>query len=729
MAQEQASRPAAPAPASPATDTLAARATDARVTLDGRLDEPAWASADSISDFRQREPVEGAPASQRTVVRVLRGADALYVSVRAYDRQPEALRAAQLRRDAELDSDDHVILLIDSFHDRRGAFLFATNPSGAMWDAQLAGSEEPNADWNGIWDVAVTRDAAGWTAEFRIPLRTLRFRAADDGVFGFNVRRMIRRDNEEDLWRSWARTEGLYQQLGQGELTGLGPLGRPRAIEIKPYVLGRLAEPEHDAVGTDVAAGATDGKAGFDAKLGITPTLTADLTVNTDFAQVEADQQVINLTRFPLFFPEKREFFLESSGVFDFGSAEQAQLFYSRRVGLDAQGAAVPILGGGRLYGKVGAWSLGLLGARTGGAEDATDVVLRVRRDVLERSTVGAMAVLRSAPGTGGVEEAAGVDARLPLLVRGQNVVPSLWIAATRTPATPGTAVAWRASVDYPNDLFDNLLALNRIDASFDPTLGFVQRTGVWGTSGHVSFRPRPGILGLRQLEIHFPIPEWEIYADGRGSLANPDDWQTARFEWQLLGGEFQTGDEFGIGFSRELDAPTDSFDLFPGTTVAPGRYWWNRLEANVETSWGRPVSVDAWFSWGDFYGGHSTALSGGATWRGGGHLILGADLEVTRATLPSGDFTALTAATHIEYAFDPRTTLMVFGQYNNEDRRADFYLRVHWIPTIGDDVYVVWNLGYSTDPASPYRFPRASALTRPLNGALIVKAAHRLAL
>src|SRR3989442_7454797 len=318
------------------------------ISVDGRLGGPAWAGADSITEFRQREPSAGAPASERTVVKVLRDAAALYVAVRAYDRDMRHVRASELRRDADLSSDDNVQLLIDSFHDRRGAFVFGTNPNGAMWDAQLVGIDNLNQDWNGIWDVVVTRDSAGWTAEFRIPFRTLRFHRGDDLRFGFNVRRFIRRKNEQDLWRSWGRAEGLYQLLQEGELTELGGLSRVRDVEAYPYLLTRATAAEHDSVGAKIGDGFFGGRAGLDVKVPVTPTVTADLTASTDFAQVEVDLQVINLTRVPFFFPEKREFFLESSGAFDFGTPSRVQVFYSQRIGLDTSGASVPITAGGR---------------------------------------------------------------------------------------------------------------------------------------------------------------------------------------------------------------------------------------------------------------------------------------------------------------------------------------------------------------------------------------------
>ena len=700
--------------------------------FDARLPDAAWMRVDSLTDLRQREPHVGDPASERTVVKVVRDADALYIAVRCDDRdgdRPGAIRATQLRHDADLTSDDYVTLLIDSFHDRRGAFVFRTNPNGAMWDAQLVGVDGPNENWNGIWNVAVRRDAGGWTALFRIPLRTLRFRAGAGASFGFNVERFIRRKNEQALWQSYGRAQGLYHLAAEGELSGLGDLARARGVELRPYALGRVIQPEHSADGVQVANGGMDGKVGLDAKLAMTPTLTADLTANTDFAQVEADRQVINLTRFPLFFPEKREFFLESSGIFDFGTGERAQLFYSRRIGLTADGTPVPILGGARVTGKIGPWAVGVLNARTGGVDAANDAIVRVKRDVLERSYVGATMLQRSGPGVAGAERAAGVDIDLPVVVHGRNVEPKVWVAGTQVPGTPGTPLAWRLSTDYPNDLFDNFVSLYRIDAGFAPTLGFVRRTGIWETTGHIDYMPRPGVLGVRQLDIVAPIPSWDIIAGRDGSLARSRDWQTASFEWQPLGGVLQTGDRFEVHVERLLDAPADTFAVFRDVRIAPGRYWWTRGELHSETSPGRPLSASAAVGWGDFYDGNSIEVTLGGTWRGGGHVILAADATRSSVHLPAGHFVAVQAGGRIEYALNTRTSVLAFVQHNNDDERVDFNLRFHWIPVIGDDVYIVWNSGYTTDPAARYRFPKADALRRPLDGALVVKAVHRVSL
>lgn len=701
-----------------------------RVQLDVRFADSVWARADSLVDFRQREPLEGAPASERTVVKVARDADALYVAVHAYDRSPGDIRATQLRRDADLRSDDNITLLIDSFHDLRSAFVFQTNPNGAKWDAQFSGVDNLNENWNGLWEVQTTRDSSGWIAEFRIPFQTLRFDAGSGSAFGFNVRRSLRRKNEETLWRGWGRTQGLYYLPAEGDLVGLGVLSREHNTTLTPYVLARAVEPEHDSTGSRTRLGFLGAKVGGDAKLALSPTLTADLTVNTDFAQVEADRQVINLTRFPLFFPEKREFFLESSGTFAFGTERRAQLFYSRRIGLDSLGVPVPILGGARVTGRAGPWTIGVLDARTGGADAANDVVVRITHDLAARSYIGGMAIDRSGAALRGHERAGGFDIDLPLVVHGHNVEPKLWVATTQSPDDPGTPLAWRISTDYPNDLFDNFVSLYRIDSGFAPTLGFVRRTGIWETTGHIDYMPRPGVLGIRQLDFVAPIPRWDIVADETASprtLADSRAWQSATFDWQLLGGSLESGDEFSASVLRLMDAPPLPFGVFRTVSVAAGRYWWTRGRLQYQTSLGRPVSVSGAVGWGGFYDGRSSEASLGGTWRGGGHVILGADLSRTEADLAGGHFVATQTTGRLEYAFSTRSDFLSFVQFNNEARRADFDLRYHWIPEPGDDLFVVWSSGYTTDVDASYRFPSRRALTRPLNGALILKMVHRL--
>jgi hypothetical protein len=703
--------------------TLAVRTAD-EIRLDGRLDDPAWLTADSITRLVQREPREGLPSTERSVVRVLRTPIALFVGVRAEDHAPALIRASQLRRDADLTADDYVTILLDSFHDRRGAFLFRTNPNGAMWDAQLEGFDDLNENWNGIWDVAVSRDSTGWSAEFRIPFRTLRFHGGG-ATLGFNIERFIRRKNEETLWRSFGRTQGLLQLTEEGQLADLGAASRGRSLELYPYALARGNTDDHDPSGTSLGGGGASIKAGLDAKLAVSPTVTADLTVNTDFAQVEADSQVINLTRFPVFFPEKREFFLESSGIFDFGTAERAQVFYSRRIGL-RDNVPVPILAGASVYGKAGPWTLGVLDARTGAGDETNDFALRAKHDLFDRSSVGAVATLLSGHGLPGPDWSLGLDGQFPLIMGGQNLVPAFWIAGTHAAGERDMPLAWRLSTDFPNDLFDNFISLYRIAPGFSPALGFVRRTGIWETTGHIDFMPRPHVRGIRQLD--FELPDWDIITGETGSILRPASWETAQIEIRPLAATFESGASLAVFLQRVLDAPTDSFEIFRGTQVQPGRYWWTRGGVQVTSSPGRALSLTSSLGVGGFYDGSNAEAAVGVTWRRGGHLSIGSDVAASAVRLSSHRFHAVQASARAEYAFNTRTTFQGFVQLNNEDQRIDFNLRFHWSRVVGDDLYIVWNTGFTTDPAAPHRFPSPRALSHPLNGALIIKAVHRIA-
>ncbi|HZI40682.1 MAG TPA: hypothetical protein VFD67_03245, partial [Gemmatimonadaceae bacterium] len=396
----------------------------------------------------------------------------------------------------------------------------------------------------------------------------------------------------------------------------------------------------------------------------------------------------------------------------------------------DTLGTPYPILAGARVTGRAGPWTIGLIDARTGGLDQANDAVIRLKHDLLERSYIGAMLIDRAGPGVTANQRSAGLDVDLPLVVRGYNIEPSFWIAGTQNPDVRGTPLAWRYGTDFPNDLFDNFVSLYRIDSGYSPPLGFVRRVGIWETTGHIDYMPRPGVLGIRRLDFEAPIPSWDIIANVSSSpstLADSKTWQTATLTWQVLGGTLQSGDEFAASVLRLMDAPTEAFDIFRTTSIAQGRYWWTRGQLEYQTSLGRPFSVETVLGFGGLYDGRSVDASLNGSWRGGGHMILGLDVSRTEASLRSGHFVAMQTAGRLEYALSPRADFLSFVQFNNEDRRVDFNLRFHWIPLIGDDVYLVWNSGYTTDPGAAYRFPSARALSRSLNGAFVIKAVHRI--
>ena len=668
-----------------------ARTSDA-LRLDGVPDEPAWLSADSITDFTQQEPAEGRPATERTVVRILSAPRGLYVGLWAYDTRPDAIRHAQLRRDADFDSDDSFSILLDPLHDNRSGLVFTVNPNGAVQDAEVVSFEGDNEEWDGVWDARSRISASGWTAEVFIPWQTLRYRP-DNDRWGANFRRVIRRTNERVLWRAWRRTEGLLYMPAEGTLAGLSALPGRAPAELRPYAAttGAMRERTYRPDGSDsvVALGDATAKVGLDAKVALSGALTLDLTANTDFAQVDVDRQVVNLTRFPLFFPEKRPFFLESSGLFAFGQEGRQQIFYSRRIGLAADGTPIPLVAGARLTGRAGRERIGLLAVRTGGTEDAWDFVARARHDVTATGFVGAMLTTRFVPARGAPSVAGGVDFDVPLLVRGQNLVILGFASAQHDSTGAPVGGAARFGIDYPNDRWDNFIGVNVTGAAYAPPLGFVLESDVIRHTGHVDFFPRPGRWGIRRL--HFTFIEWDITTRLDGPRSH------AAFVVSPLGGELESGDQFAVTLQRFEDAPNAPFEIFPGDTIAAGHYWYNRAEVSVQSSAGRPVGLDLTASAGAFYAGTGTEVAAALTVRTEPHFITNLEFEQQDVHFLASRFIARSTRLRFDVAASPRLSGTCFVQHDNASRRLGLNVRVHWIPNPGSDLFLVWNSRWPT--------------------------------
>jgi len=709
--------PVARAQVPAAPPSVSAGRAGAAMRLDGVPDEPAWFTADSITDLRQREPSEGGQPSRRTVVRLLAGEDGLWVAFWCYDSEPSRIIHAQLRRDADLDGDDWVGVVLDPQRDRRTGFAFQVNANGAMSDAEVQGGEEANGDWDGVWDARARIGSDGWTAELYIPWQTLRYRRDGEG-WGLNVGRFIRRSREEVLWRAWLRNQGPYFLEEAGVLTGLGSLPARSLSEWRPYVSAGASDYQRDYA-ADGSYEITDerdveGKIGLDGKIAVAPTLTLDLTANTDFAQVEADQQMVNLSRFPLFFPEKRPFFLEASGNFSFGQSEQAMAFYSRRIGLGRGRTMIPIEGGLRLSGRLGAERVGLMAVRTGGEEDAVNVVARLKHDVLSRGYVGGILTGQGGPGVLGTRLTAGADYELPFVVVGQNLVFAGYAMGTQDRSGAPWRSAGRFFVDYPNDWSDSFLGISWVQSGFDPALGFVRQDGVWRHTGRFEWNPRPRLPGVRQLGL--TLFEWTVSNYIGGGL-NYAEYQMTPFSV-----EFESGDEFGIEVSRELDVPEEAFDIWEKetafgvrrVTIPAGRHAWNRAMFRFESSQGRPVGVEFDASVGQFYTGTSKSIDFGIDLRLAPHVITGWNTEVEWVRLPQGNFTAQTMQFRFDYAVNPRLSTMLWAQWDNESERMTVNARVHWIPKPGSDAYLVWDSGWPTGlehRGIPWRRPSRGAL------------------
>ena len=688
----------------------ALRFATAALRLDGRLDEADWARADSITDFTQRDPAEGQPGTERTVVRFLAAREGLWIGVWAYEEHADRVKRAQLRRDADLSGDDHVRIMLSPMQDKRSGFLFGVNPNGAMADAEILNFENENPNWDGVWDARTRIDSTGWFAEVFIPWQTLRYRPGAT-TWDVNISRLVRHRNEEVLWRSWRRPEGIRFLETTGSVTGFRDLPGRAVAEVRPYLAGTATADERAFApsGADsILTGArSELSVGLDAKFAPTPALTLDLTMNADFAQAEVDRQVVNFSRFPLFFPERRPFFTEGAGIFDFGRVRQTQLFYSRRIGLGANGLPVPLVGGARLTGRIGGHQVGFLAVRTGGADPATDLVVRVKKDVLGRGYVGLLATLQDTK-LARPTPALGVDFNFPYIIGGQNLVILGGGAAQRDSLNGDTKGTARLVVDYPNDNADIVARFDHVAPGYNPSLGFTEQSGINRFAGQIELTPRPERWGIRKLLLL--VLDWDVVTNVDGSL------NRLSLETSPLGARWESGDEASVKLMHEEDRPQATFDLFPGTDIAPGRYAWNRAELNVSTASHRQYALSIHASAGDYYDGGGTTVTSTLRARFEPHVLMSAEWERVNFYRGSTGFAATTMRLRLDYAATPQLATTLFAQWNNESDRLAINARLRWTRTPGSDLYVVWNSAW------PTMLPGGVPWRRPAGGALVVK-------
>ncbi len=652
------------------------------VRLDGRLDEPAWTAALPIGPLVQTDPHEGAPASEETEVRVLFDADTLYLGILCRDRQPRAIVATQLARDADLEADDRVLVVLDPLLDRRNGFFFEVNALGARADGQVSNNaEERTKDWDGIWDARAVRTAEGWSAEIAIPFRTLRF-AASRTEWGFNVERQVKRRQETDRWAGARRDAWITNLAVAGRLVGLEGMRQGRGLDLRPFV----------SAGERSAS--AEAKAGLDVFKTLTPTLSSSLTVNTDFAETEADARQVNLTRFSLFFPEKRAFFLEGGGVFDVAglqASEEFRPFFSRRIGLVGD-VEVPILAGAKVVGRAGGYNVGLLGVRTRRSEAASVggeslLAARLSRNLFRESWVGVLATHGDPEGTGS-NTVLGADARLATsrFRGGRNLSLDLYAFRSSDAAVgrPGHAVGFK--LDYPNDLWDVALAAREISDGFRARLGFVPRPGVRRAEAYVAFQPRPARWGVRQL---FFEVEPSVTTDLRGRV---ESWSlfTAPINLRTESGEHLEANV--IPELERLDAP---FEISPGVMLPAGRYRWTSYRAEVNTATRRRVVLDLELMTGGFYGGRRHGIEAALTVKAHGRWVLAVQLEGNAIRLPQGDFDTRVLSGRADCNFSPNTSWSTLVQYDSESRNLGAQSRFRWTARPGRDLFLVLNRGW----------------------------------
>jgi hypothetical protein len=726
--------------ASAATERPVAQAvrTEAVIRIDGRLDEAAWAAAPVLSDFVQNTPFDGRPASEITEVRVLFDDEALYVGARMLDREPGGILAGENRRDASLAEADAFLILLDTYLDGQNGFVFGTTPAGIEYDGQVTREGQGgaqgqrmqrgsgggfNINWDGSWDVATSRDAEGWTAEFRIPFSTLRYERGGEQFWGLNFSRKIRRRNEESFWSPIPLQYDLYRVSMAGRLEGLEAPAR-RTVTLIPYALTSARREYVPGISTETAW-----DVGGDAKVGLGPNLTLDLTVNTDFAQVEVDDQQLNLTRFNLFFPEKRPFFLENAGTFSAGSAQAVELFFSRRIGIEA-GREAPIVAGGRLTGRLGGTTLGLLSVQTGaldipvldtgpGADPGLPVqtervapanhfsVARAIRELPNRSRVGTILVSRlNTDDTSDYNLTLGADGRWGI---GENTTVDGYAARTVTPGMEGGQYAVSVSAQYTLPDWRLNFSAREVAEGFNPEVGFLPRSDYRFVSASVLRRYRfEDIDWFQELRPHVNYRE-HFGLDGFSETR----WIHIDSHFEFSNGAFF---QFpAVNFTREgLRRP---FRIAPDVTVPAGTYdnvEWG-FAANTDRS--APLALDARVDIGGFYNGFRKGGALTLTGRLGDATRLSARAQYYDVDLDTGDFTTSLFSLQAAYSFTPRIYVQTLVQYNDQTRNLSSNLRFGWLNTAGTGLFVVFN---DLEHAGP--FDRTGLDRGPLERTVVVK-------
>jgi len=659
------------------------------INIDGRLNEPVWNTAPTISNFTQRELKEGNPATEKTKVAVLYDKKNLYVGVWCFDSHPDKIIASQMKRDFDYGIDDNFMLIIDTYGDSRTAYLFVTNPNGARNDGMISGNgHSRNFSWDGVWNVKTSRTSKGWFAEFKIPFSTLRFKKGGVQNWGINFERDIRRKREQDLWQGWSRDARITQVSRAGHLTGLKGLGKTSMIEFKPYIIGGAGKQKGEKP-------KTTGNTGGDINYLITPTLKLNLTFNTDFAQVESDRMQVNLSRFSLYYPEKREFFLEGANYFSFGLGHSQQPFYSRRIGLAPDRSPLPILGGARIMGKSGKSSIGAMSIQTAQEDSVPSInysVIRWKQDILKESSVGIIAVSKMEKGRQNYVYGTDFTYYSSHFKGDKNISFGGAIAQSYTSdRTQKTGLSSRLFFDYPNDLIDFSAIWDRSGAAFNSEVGYQRRTAYQMYNADLRIKPRFSKIPWVQQFVFKPF-DFNYYLDDVTHLL-----QSFWSEFRPLGFTLRSGEDFEFNIQRKAENLTEKFEIHENVIIPAATYWFTDYELQFSTFDGRKVYGGIFVNWGGFYNGTQTILAGEISWQPNRFIKLSTDYRQHRINLPEGSFIVNELGSRIDFALNPNLFGSAFTQWNNEDKEILFNFRVNWIPKPGTNVYFVINQGYDT--------------------------------
>ena len=664
------------------------------VTIDGLLDEEVWRRAQPITDFRQSEPATGALATERTEIRIVFNSDSLYIGAELYDSDPSRLLGNQMVRDGALSADDRFTWMLDPFYDQTSGYFFEVNPAGAMGDAQLVPAQggggfgmTENRAWDGIWLARVTRHNEGWTAEIEIPFRTLNFDPQAE-AWGANFQRTVRRKNEESFWTGWGLNQGLFSLSEAGRIEGIREVTQGYGLDIQPYLIGSYADaPERNI------SSAYQGDVGLDVFYNLTPQLKANFTLNTDFAQTEVDDRQVNLTRFRLFFPEKRDFFLEGVGNFDFSRdpARNLSAFFSRRIGLTEGGQPQKIDYGGKLTGRASNFDLGFLQVRTARegevlGEDFT--VLRSKRNFFSQSYAGLIYTRRSTRESNLPDRhTIGADIQIATsqFHGSQNLRFVGYYLKTPNAAKEDDNAAYGLRVDYPNDRWAFNTFYRVIQRNADPAVGFVDGTDYRKLTPSIQFRPRPrNNRWVRQVGVGLRTDLFTDDTDG--------EWVERSYQFTLADFSFHSGERINVVVTRTYEQLQADFRIGGGTILpSSSEYDYTRYAFGVSTAARRKISGDANASFGTFYSGHRRELSLDLNLRPRPGLFATLNASFNRVELAEGDFSTKTLRAVVNAQFSPFTSISNNIQYDSVSRVLGWQFRFRWILKPGNDIYLVW--------------------------------------
>ena len=672
--------------------------------IDGLLDDEVYRALPPITGFVQQDPDEGALATEPTLVWITFDDDNLYIGARCRDSQPHRIVANDMRRDgSNVSQNDNFSIIFDTFHDRRNGYEFLMNSIGGAWDTHITDERDVNRNWNTVWTPRSRRDDEGWTVEMAIPFRSLRYRGSGPQVWGINIRRNVRWKNELSYLSPVPRQygpRGILRLSQAATLVGLVAPPGALSLDVKPYAVGSL---KADRAADPLFRDRFERNAGFDAKYGITQSLTADFTYRTDFAQVEDDDQQVNLTRFSLLFPEKRDFFLEGQGTFAFGGAVTSGstggaapantpvLFFSRRIGLSGT-REVPIEAGGRLTGKAGRYSVGLLNIQTGNNSAANAVstnfgVVRLKRDIFRRSYIGIIGTNRApASPAAGDNLVLGVDANLAFF---QNLTIVGYYAGSRTRGLDNRRNdSYRLRFDYDADRLGVQLEQLSVGEGFRPEAGFLRRTNFVETLAQLRISRRPRSLpSIRRISYEAAL---DYITDGDERLENRQARGTVRTE-------MQSGDSWSVSYTRDFEFLARGFEVVPGTFVPGGSYHSPAVRGNYTLGAHRRISGDVSAAHGDFYDGRRTDLAYRGRAEITSRLSVEPGISLNWVDLPGGGFTATLLTTRGTLSFTPRMLAAALVQYNSTSRLFSTNVRFRWEYRPLSEVFLVYSDGRDT--------------------------------